>query len=73
MPQNVAELTGRLRGELAAVAKASRFLLCQTEELRCFLEGVLHKAAGKCVLFPPVVALPAGLEPAAGRDAGHGR
>ena len=47
-----------VRGELAAVAKASRFLLCQTEELRCFLEGVLHKAAGKCVLFPPVVALP---------------
>ncbi len=67
VPQNVAELaesTG-VRGELAAVAKASRFLLCQTEELRCFLEGVLHKAAGKCVLFPPVVALPAGLEPPA--------
>src|SRR5689334_3976842 len=51
VPQNVAEMSGAVRGELAAVAKASRFLLCQTEELRCFLEGVLHKAAGKCVLF----------------------
>jgi glycosyltransferase involved in cell wall biosynthesis len=71
VPQNVGELTGAVRGELAAVAKASRFLLCQTEELRCFLEGVLHKAAGKCVLFPPVVTLPAGLEPAEGRVPGR--
>ncbi|HEV7964907.1 MAG TPA: glycosyltransferase [Actinoplanes sp.] len=71
VPQSVAELDGSVRGELAAVAKASRFLLCQTEELRCFLEGVLHKAAGKCVLFPPVVALPAGLEPAAEREPGR--
>jgi glycosyltransferase involved in cell wall biosynthesis len=71
VPQNVGGLTGALRGELAAVAKASRFLLCQTEELRCFLEGVLHKAAGKCVLFPPVVALPAGLEPKTDRLPGR--
>ncbi|MCW2944793.1 MAG: glycosyl transferase, partial [Actinoallomurus sp.] len=71
VPQNVAGLTSGVRGELAAVAKASRFLLCQTEELRCFLEGVLHKAAGKCVLFPPVVALPSGLEPAADRRPGR--
>jgi glycosyltransferase involved in cell wall biosynthesis len=71
VPQNVAEMSGAVRGELAAVAKASRFLLCQTEELRCFLEGVLHKAAGKCVLFPPVVALPTGLEPVAGHTPGR--
>src|SRR3569833_680260 len=75
VPQNVAELAApanrRVRGELAAVAKASRFLLCQTEELRCFLDGVLHKAAGKCVLFPPVVALPEGLEPKAGHTPGR--
>src|SRR3954451_1019385 len=74
VPQNVGELTlpgnSGVRGELAAVAKASRFLLCQTEELRCFLEGVLHKAAGKGVLSPPVVALPADLEPAAERAPG---
>jgi glycosyltransferase involved in cell wall biosynthesis len=69
VPQNAGEMTGPARGELAAVAKASRFLLCQTEELRCFLEGMLHKAAGKCVLFPPVVALPEGLSPAPDRRA----
>ena len=71
VPQNAAELTGPIRGELAAVAGASRFLLCQTEELRCFLEGVLHRAAGKCVLFPPVVALPEGLEPSPHREPGR--
>lgn len=71
VPQNVGELTSALRGELAAVAKASRFLLCQTEELRCFLEGVLHRAAGKCVLFPPVVVLPEGLEPTLDRTPGR--
>jgi glycosyltransferase involved in cell wall biosynthesis len=75
VPQNVAEMSAPpnqgVRGELAAVAKASRFLLCQTEELRCFLEGVLNKAAGKCVLFPPVVALPDGLEPKAGHTPGR--
>jgi glycosyltransferase involved in cell wall biosynthesis len=71
VPQHVGELTGALRGELAAVARASRFLLCQTEELRCFLEGVLHKAAGKCVLFPPVVVLPPGLEPKTDRTPGR--
>ncbi|WP_345440030.1 glycosyltransferase [Actinoallomurus vinaceus] len=71
VPQTVAELDGKTRGELAAVAKASRFLLCQTEELRCHLEGVLHKAAGKCVLFPPVVALPEGLEPTEDKTPGR--
>ncbi len=71
VPQNAAELTGPIRSELAAVAGASRFLLCQTEELRCFLEGVLNKAAGKCVLFPPVVALPDSLEPDEDREPGH--
>jgi glycosyltransferase involved in cell wall biosynthesis len=71
VPQNVGDLNGNIRGELAAVAKASRFLLCQTEELRCFLEGVLNKASGKCVLFPPVVAVPEGLEPAPEREPGR--
>ncbi|MGI5233055.1 glycosyltransferase [Actinoallomurus sp. CA-142502] len=75
VPQNAAEMAAPankgVRGELAAVAKASRFLLCQTEELRCFLEGMLHKAAGKCVLFPPVVVLPEGLEPAPERIPGR--
>jgi glycosyltransferase involved in cell wall biosynthesis len=63
MPQSADEMTGEARGELARIAKSSRFLLCQTEELRCFLESAVSATAGKCVLFPPVVALPDGLDP----------
>jgi glycosyltransferase involved in cell wall biosynthesis len=63
VPQSAAEMTGQARGELARIARSSRFLLCQTEELRCFLESAVSATAGKCVLFPPVVALPDGLRP----------
>ncbi|MGH3392257.1 MAG: glycosyltransferase [Actinomadura sp.] len=66
MPQSAAELDGGARGELARIAGASRFLLCQTEELRCFLESAVPATAGSCVLFPPVVALPDGLRPREG-------
>lgn len=45
-------------GELRRIARASRLLLCQTEELRCFLESLVPAACGRCVLFPPVVVLP---------------
>jgi glycosyltransferase involved in cell wall biosynthesis len=67
VPQSVAAFTGEYRGELKRIAHASKFLLCQTEELRCFLEGAVPATAGKCVLFPPVVVLPDGLEPPAER------
>ena len=40
---------------LAGVANAAQYVLCQTEELRSFLEGSVPEACGKCVLFPPVV------------------
>jgi glycosyltransferase involved in cell wall biosynthesis len=65
VPQSAAEMDGQARGELTRIAKSSRFLLCQTEELRCFLESAVSATAGKCVLFPPVVALPDGLGPRA--------
>jgi glycosyltransferase involved in cell wall biosynthesis len=38
------------------IASAARYLLCQTEELRCFLEGSIPAACGKCVLLPPMLA-----------------
>jgi glycosyltransferase involved in cell wall biosynthesis len=63
VPQSAGEFDGAARGELARIAKASRFLLCQTEELRSFLESAVPETAGSCVLFPPVVVLPDGLEP----------
>lgn len=55
VPQAVPAVTPKAAEDLTAIAKASRYLLCQTEELRCFLEGSAAAAAGKCVLFPPVL------------------
>lgn len=63
VPQSAAEFTGSAKGELRRIADASRVLLCQTEELRGFLETAVPATAGKCVLFPPVVVLPENLEP----------
>jgi glycosyltransferase involved in cell wall biosynthesis len=56
VPQSVPGLTPAAAQELAMIASASRYLLCQTEELRCFLEGSIPAACGKCVLLPPMVA-----------------
>ncbi|TDC58018.1 glycosyltransferase family 1 protein [Actinomadura sp. KC345] len=63
VPQSAAEFAASAKGELRRIADASRVLLCQTEELRGFLEAAVPATAGKSVLFPPVVVLPDGLEP----------
>jgi glycosyltransferase involved in cell wall biosynthesis len=55
VPQAIPALTPKAAEDLTAIAKASRYLLCQTEELRCFLEGSVAAACGKSVLFPPVL------------------
>jgi len=55
VPQAVPAVTPKAAEDLAAIAQASRYLLCQTEELRCFLEGSVAAACGKSVLFPPVL------------------
>lgn len=72
VPQSAAEFTASAKAELRRIADASRVLLCQTEELRGFLEGAVPATAGKSVLFPPVVVLPDGLEPRPA-EAPHGR
>jgi glycosyltransferase involved in cell wall biosynthesis len=56
VPQSVPKLAPEAADELAMIASASRYLLCQTEELRCFLEGSIPAACGKCVLLPPMLA-----------------
>ncbi len=56
VPQAVPGLTPQTADELAMIARAARYLLCQTEELRCFLEGSIPAACGKCVLLPPMLA-----------------
>jgi glycosyltransferase involved in cell wall biosynthesis len=55
IPQSVAAMTDEKAADLNTIAAASRYLLCQTEELRSFLEGNAPQACGKCVLMPPVV------------------
>jgi glycosyltransferase involved in cell wall biosynthesis len=56
VPQSVPGLTPAAADELGMIASAARYLLCQTEELRCFLEGSIPPACGKCVLLPPILA-----------------
>ncbi|MFF3561554.1 glycosyltransferase [Streptomyces sp. NPDC002574] len=58
IPQSAAEMTGEAAQDLARIAEASRQLLCQTEELRCFIEAWVPEACGKCVLYPPSVPVP---------------
>jgi glycosyltransferase involved in cell wall biosynthesis len=56
VPQSVPGLTPEAAEELEMIASAARYVLCQTEELRCFLEGSIPAACGKCVLLPPILA-----------------
>ena len=56
VPQSVPELSAGAADELKDIASSARYLLCQTEELRCFLEGSIPQACGKCVLLPPILA-----------------
>ena len=55
VPQAIPAVTPKAAEDLTRIAKASRYLLCQTEELRCFLEGSVPAACGKSVIFPPVL------------------
>lgn len=43
---------------LQAIARASRYMMCQTEELRCLLESTVPAACGRSVLWSPVVPEP---------------
>lgn len=65
VPQSYVEADPESVEVLTRIAKASRFLLCQTEELRGFLEGLVPEACGKAVLFPPVAPEVEGVSPPA--------
>ncbi|MEU6200086.1 glycosyltransferase [Streptomyces sp. NPDC047061] len=69
IPQSPAEMTEEARADLARIATASRQLLCQTEELRCFLEAWVPEACGRSVLCPPAVPEPG--FPVPGRNGLH--
>jgi glycosyltransferase involved in cell wall biosynthesis len=70
VPQAVTEVSPETAVELGRMAAASRLVLCQTEELRGFLESTVPESAGKSVLFPPI--LPSSVQVRAA-DAGPGR
>jgi glycosyltransferase involved in cell wall biosynthesis len=55
IPQSVSAMDAGSAAAITAVVEVSRFVLCQTEELRAFLEGTIPAACGRSVLFPPVV------------------
>jgi hypothetical protein len=58
IPQSVEAMDAEHLARLSDIALASRFLLCQTEELRGFLEGLVSAACGRSVLFEPIVPVP---------------
>jgi glycosyltransferase involved in cell wall biosynthesis len=58
IPQSAVEMTEDAVRELTRIAEASRYLLCQTEELRCHIETWIPAACGRCLLYPPSVPTP---------------
>ena len=59
IPQSVPSMTDAAAVSLGRIAQASRYMLFQTEDLRCFVEQSVPEACGKCVLIPPIVLPPA--------------
>ena len=61
IPQRVGDIDEQARRRMSTIMGASPVLLCQTEELRSFLESHFPAVAGKGWLFPP--AIPGEIEP----------
>jgi glycosyltransferase involved in cell wall biosynthesis len=55
IPQSVPAMTPKIAEELGRIAEASQVMLCQTEEMRSFLESSVPETNGKAVLFPPIL------------------
>ena len=58
IPQSPLDIDDAQRARLADVADASRWMLCQTDELRSLIEASVPGASGRCVLWSPVVPEP---------------
>lgn len=69
IPQTAEEMTEEAVEEITRVAVASDLLLCQTEELRSFLETHVPMARRRNALLPPMIPPPA--EPADQGTAGE--
>jgi glycosyltransferase involved in cell wall biosynthesis len=69
IPQALDEMTYERLNTLRDVVESSRLLLCQTEDLRTFIEAIVPEACGRCVLYPPVVPPVDDLAPSTARAA----
>lgn len=58
IPQNPLDIDDEQRDRLATIAGASRWMLCQTDELRSLIEATVPGASGRCVLWSPIVPAP---------------
>lgn len=56
IPQDASALSDNDRAQIAEIASRCDRLLCQTEHLRSYLEGIAPAAANKTTLLPPMVA-----------------
>ncbi len=55
IPQSIAALEPDSLGQLTHIVRRSRRVLCQTPELRTFVEAVVPDAAGRTVLWEPII------------------
>jgi glycosyltransferase involved in cell wall biosynthesis len=58
IPQSPLDIDDEQRDRLAAIARASRWMLCQTDELRSLIEASVPGTGGRCVLWSPIVPVP---------------
>lgn len=58
IPHSALDMDDAQRQHIGAIATASRWMLCQTEELRSLIEGTIPQASGRCVIWSPVVPPP---------------
>jgi glycosyltransferase involved in cell wall biosynthesis len=58
IPQSPLDIDDEQRDRLAAIAGASRWMLCQTDELRSLIEASIPGTGGRCVLWSPIVPAP---------------
>ena len=58
IPQSPLDIDDEQRDRLAAIASASRWMLCQTEELRSLIEASIPGTGGRCGWQRPVAPPP---------------
>lgn len=58
IPQSPLDIDDDQRARLASIAGASRWMLCQTEELRSLIEASVPGSGGRCELWSPIVPAP---------------